>query len=93
MPNSAFPEYPDLRSGIETDLVAVDRDELGDSEPGADRACEHRAVATAFPAVWGCRVDLREGFGRGEERHDPSIEPFGGDAEHSGDHGGVLGVA
>jgi hypothetical protein len=37
--------------------------------------------------------DERERLLSGEERHDAPVEAFGGDAEDSGDHGGVFGVA
>ena len=58
-----------------------------------ERECEHRAVASSFPAVLWRRLDQRDGLLRGEEGHDSSFEPFGGDAQHTGDHRGMFGVA
>ena len=83
----------DVRSDPELDVGAVDRDQLGDPQAGVKRECEHRAVAPSFPAVLWRRLDHRHGLLGGEEGHDPSVESLGGDAQHTGDHRGMFGVA
>ena len=89
---ASFAFDADMSADIERDVAAVDRDELGDPEPGLDGERQHRAVAAAFPAILWWSVNQRLGLGRGEEAHGALLESFGGDAQHACDHGRVLGV-
>ena len=71
-----LPSHRTLAPVAENDVVAVESDEFGHSQPGLDRQQQQRAVSAAFPADRvGCGeqgVDL----GGGEKRHDPLVEPL-----------------
>jgi hypothetical protein len=89
---AAFAFDADVGSGPESDVGAVDRDELGDAEAGVDRERQQRAVAPSFPAVLGRGIDQRGGFLAGQVGHGASVEARGGDAEHASDRRGMFGV-
>jgi hypothetical protein len=80
-------------AGVERDVAAVEREQLGDAQAGLEREDQHRAVAAAFPAVLGWRVDQRLGFLRGEEGNFASLVALGGDRQDALDDRGVFGVS
>src|SRR5438128_1516224 len=70
--------------------AAVEADELGNAQAGLYGEHQHGAVATAFPPrPVGC-LDERGGLSSGEESHDPLLESFGWDGQHSLDDGSVF---
>jgi hypothetical protein len=61
-------------------------------QAGLEGENQHRAVAAAFPALLGWRVDERLGLMRAEEGHRALLVVFGGDRQDALDDGGVFGV-
>ena len=61
---AAFAEAADVGAGAETDVAAVESDQLGDPQPGLDGERQQRAVAAAFPAAAVGRVDEGVDLGR-----------------------------
>lgn len=89
---ASFAHDPHASAGAEADVAAVDGDEFRDPQARPDCEGQHRAVASAFPAVLRWRVDQRFGLFGGEEGQVASLEALGWDAEHPSDHGSVLGM-
>ena len=89
---AALAETADVSTDAETDVAAVDSDQLGDPKTGLHRQQQQRAVAAAFPPATVGRIDEGVDLDRGEKRHQLLVEPFGGDGEHPLDELGVFGV-
>ena len=89
---SSLAQAADVRAGAEHDVVAVQADQLGDTQAGVSGEGEHGVVAAAFPALAVGRVDERCCLGAGEVGDGAFLEALGRDREHALNDGGVLGM-
>jgi len=83
----------DAGAGAEGDVTAVQADELGDTQTGLDGKQQQHLISPTLPSGPVRGGDEGVNFGRSQECHDPFVEPFRRNRQHSLDEHGVLGVA
>ena len=89
---SSFAGGVDVGAGGQRDVLAVERDQLGDPQPGLDREGKHRVVAPAGPGGLVAGQEQRVDFGVGEVGQEVALGAFGWDREHAPDRVGVFWV-
>jgi hypothetical protein len=89
----AFADHAHVRAGGEGGLGDGQVDEFGDADAGLDGEEQHRVVAAPDPCGSIRRREQRVDLAAVEVGDGGLAVACGGDLKHSGDAGGVLGVA